>query len=343
MDGQQQVRISVDAMGGDHAPREVVRGAVAALRGMPGIDRIFLVGNREAIQNELDKCGAETDSRLVIVPATEVIEMGEAPAGAVRRKRDSSINRGIDQVKSGEADAFVSAGNTGAVVASATLKLRQISGVVRPAIAAVMPTRKKPVLLVDAGATTDCDPTLLTQFAVMGNIYAEAILGREKPVVGLLSIGGEESKGNDTTKKTFARISAIEDMRFRGNVEGHDLFLGDTDVVVCDGFVGNVVLKTSESIAHAIGFWLKEEFRRNPLRLFGALCLRGALQTLKRRLNPEFYGGAPLLGVRGVCIITHGSSSEVAIYHAIRVASESVHHHLSGAIEERIATLAQPE
>lgn len=334
------MRIVVDAMGGDHAPHQIVRGAVDAVRGMPEIDQICLVGDSAAIERELSACPSAPRDRLVVLHASEVIGMGEAPAGAVRRKRDSSINRGMDLVKNGEADAFVSAGNTGAVVASATLKLRMLNGVVRPAIAAVMPTRKHPMLLVDAGATTDCDAMLLTQFAVMGNVYAESILHRPNPVVGLLSIGGEESKGNDTTKKTFALLSAVKGLNFRGNVEGHDVFLGDTDVVVSDGFVGNVVLKTSESVAHAIGYWMKVEFKRNPLRLLGALCLRGALKSMKQRLDPELYGGAPLLGVRGVCIITHGSSSSLAIYHAIRVAAESVHHRLSGVIEERIAALS---
>lgn len=326
-------------MGGDHAPREVVRGVVDAVLGLKGIDHVFLVGDRAAIERELANCPAVAAKRLSIQHAAEIIEMGEAPASAVRRKRDSSINRAMDMVKSGKADAFVSAGNTGAVVASATIKLRLLNGVVRPAIAAVMPTRKEPMLLVDAGATTDCDATLLTQFAVMGNVYAESILGRDRPVIGLLSIGGEESKGNDITRKTFAKLGDIKDLNFRGNVEGHDLFLGETDVVVSDGFVGNVVLKTTESVAHAIGYWMKSEFKQNPLRLLGALCLKGALRTMKERLDPELYGGAPLLGVRGVCIITHGSSSARAIYHAVRVAAESIHHQLSGVIEQRIAAL----
>jgi glycerol-3-phosphate acyltransferase PlsX len=234
-------------------------------------------------------------------------------------------------VKDGEADAMVSAGNTGAVVVAATLKLRTLEGVERPAIAAVLPTLRDPLVLVDAGANIDCTPRLLVQFAVMGSVYSRVILGRPKPVVGLLSIGGEDIKGNEMTRETFKALSDCP-LNFRGNVEGHDVFRGETDVVVCDGFVGNIVLKTSESTAVAIAQWMKREMTASPVRILGAMLLRGALRSLKRRMDPEMYGGAPLLGVNGVCIITHGASSSRAIYHAIRVAAESVHHHLNQTI-----------
>ncbi|MDP6525148.1 MAG: phosphate acyltransferase PlsX [Kiritimatiellia bacterium] len=324
------MRIAVDAMGGDHAPRETVRGAVAAAKDLDGLSRVILVGDEKAINMELARCGGSCD-KIDIHHASEVVEMDESPALAIRRKKDSSIGRAVDLVKKGEADAVVSAGNTGAVVVAATLKLRTLEGIERPAIAAIMPTKDRPFVLVDAGANMDCSPKLISQFAIMGSVYSRVIMGQENPIVGLLSIGGEDIKGNEITKESFGLLSEL-DLNFRGNIEGHDLFEGETDVVVCDGFVGNVVLKTSESIAHAIGHWLKQEFTRNLVRKLGAGLLSGALRTMKHRLDPEMYGGAPLLGVKGVCIITHGASSYRAIFHAIRVAAESVHHHLNQVI-----------
>ena len=333
------MRIAVDAMGGDHAPAEIVKGAIDAATGLPGVSRVILVGQKDAIQRELDKAASVPDS-LVVHHASEVIGMDEAPAQAVRRKKDSSIGRAVDLVKEGEADAVVSAGNTGAVVVASTLKLRLLEGVIRPAIAVVMPTQGRPYALVDAGANIDCTAEMLVQFGAMGGEYARVILGKENPVVGLLSIGGEDIKGNEMTKETFKLLSS-SGLNFRGNVEGHDLFKGETDVVVCDGFVGNVVLKTSESVAVAIGHWMKQEFKQNPIRLLGVVLLSGALRSMKRRLDPETYGGALLLGVKGVCIITHGASSARAIYNAIRVASESVHHHLNDLIIEAVSKTVQ--
>jgi len=331
------MRIAVDAMGGDHAPREIVKGAVEAALRLPGLTRLLLVGDEPRIREELRLCGPIPE-KLEVRHATEVVDMGESPAQAIRKKKDSSVSRCVDMVKDGEADAAVSAGNTGAVVVAATLKLRLLEGVTRPAIATVMPTQDRPLVLLDAGANTDCDEALLAQFAVMGSVYSRVILRRQSPVVGLLSIGGEDVKGNEITKRAFGLISKAP-VNFRGNVEGHDLFRGETDVVVCDGFVGNVVLKTSESVAHAIGYWMKTDFRSNPVRLLGAMLLRGALKSMKRKMDPEMYGGAPLLGVRGVCIITHGASSATAIYHAVRVACEFVQEHLNDAIVREIAGL----
>ena len=324
------MRIAVDAMGGDHAPREIVKGAVKAARGLKGVSRIILVGDEQAIRKELALHGAIPDL-IEVMHASDVVAMDEAPAQAVRRKKDSSIGRAVDLVKAGEADAVVSAGNTGAVVVAATLKLRTLAHIERPAIATIMPTANRRAVLVDAGANTDCTPKMLTQFAVMGSVYARVILGQKSPVVGLLSIGGEASKGNEITKETF-RMLSDSPLNFCGNVEGHDLFEGHTDVVVCDGFVGNVVLKTCESTAKAMAHWLKQEFTRTPWRTLGALMLKGAVRDMKKKTDPELQGGAPLLGAKGVCIITHGSSSYRAIYHAIRVAAESVHHHLNEVI-----------
>lgn len=328
------MRIAVDAMGGDYAPLEIVKGAVEGANGLNGISRVILVGDQDAIRRDLDTCPGRKN-KIEILHASEVVGMNEAPALAVRRKRDSSIGRAIDLVKTGEAEAVVSAGNTGAAVVAATLKLRTLEGVERPAIAAVLPTTDRPFILIDAGANTDCSPGMLGEFAYMGSVYSRMILRQACPTVGLLSIGGEEIKGNEITKETYGLLSESS-LNFRGNVEGHDLFRGETDVVVCDGFVGNIVLKTSESTALAVARWTKQEFMKNPLRLAGVLLLAGALKAMKRRLDPEMYGGAPLLGVNGVCIITHGSSSAKAIYHALRVAGDSVHHHLNETIVEEI-------
>lgn len=333
------MRIAVDAMGGDYAPQEIVKGAVEAALRLPQVSKVFLVGDAEAVGRELKKHSGVPD-KLEVRHASEAVGMDELPAQAVRRKKDSSIGRAVDLVKDGEADAVVSAGNTGAVVVAATLKLRTLSGVERPAIAAVMPTRKAPFVLIDAGANIDSNAKLLAQFAVMGSVYSHEILGRARPIVGLLSIGGEASKGNETTKEAFKLLSNSH-LNFRGNVEGHDLFEGETDVVACDGFIGNIVLKTSESIAHAVGYWMKEEFRANPLRIIGASLLKGALKAMKKRMDPEMYGGAPLLGVNGVCIITHGASSWRAVFHAVRVACDSVHHQLNDLIINEIEKLGK--
>jgi glycerol-3-phosphate acyltransferase PlsX len=324
------MKIAVDAMGGDYAPHEIVAGAVEAACTIEGLETVFLVGDEQAIRAELSKQKHVPDC-IQIHHASEVVEMDEKPALAVRRKKDSSIGRAVDLVKSGEADAVVSAGNTGAAVAACQVKLRTLEGVERPAIAAVMPTVKTPFVLLDAGANIEATPEMLKQFAVMGSVYSRTILGNADPVVGVLSIGGEDIKGNDSTRGAVALIKETK-LNFRGNCEGHDLFEGDVDVVVCDGFIGNVVLKTTESVATAIGHWMKEEFKKHPIRIFGALLLTGALRSMKRRLDPEVYGGAPLLGVNGVCIITHGSSSSKAIFHAVRVAAESVHAHLNETI-----------
>lgn len=326
------MRIAIDAMGGDYAPEEIVAGAVDAANGMDGLTTLFLVGQEEAIRKELAKHG-KIPPKIVVRHAAETVGMEETPALAIRKKKDNSISRCMDMVKAGEADAAVSAGNTGAMVVAATLKLRTLEGIQRPAIATVIPTLGRPLVLIDAGANTDCTPDLLVEFAVMGSVYAREILGAKDPVVGLMSIGGEDTKGNEITKEAFRLLSAAP-VKFRGNVEGHDIFRGETDVIVCDGFVGNVVLKTSESVAHAIGAWLKKEFKANPIRLLGALLLKGALKSLKQRMDPELFGGAPLLGVNGVCIISHGSSSRTAIYHAVRVACEAVGHHVNEHIVE---------
>lgn len=329
------MRIAVDAMGGDFAPRAIVAGALEAAGALPGIERIILVGDEAAIRREY-AAHARVPETVEIVHAAESVGMEESPAQAIRRKKDNSVSRAIDLVKDGKADAMVSAGNTGAVVVAATLKLRTLPGVNRPAIATVMPTPEKPFILIDAGANTDCTPALLLQFAAMGHVYAREILGRPSPLVGLMSVGTEDTKGNEITKEAFRLLSESK-LNFKGNIEGHDLFKGEIDVVVCDGFVGNVILKTSESVAHAIGTWIKQEFRRTPIRLLGALLLTGAVRDMKAHVSPDLYGGAPLLGVNGVCIISHGASTPRAIFHAIRVARDSVNHKITHAISQTLS------
>ncbi len=335
------MRIAIDAMGGDFAPRETIKGAVEAARSLTGIEKLFLVGDESAIQAELALYG-KTPACIEIRHASEVIGMGEAPVLALRRKKDSSIMRAVKLVKQGEARAIFSAGNTGAAVAACALRLRTLHRVDRPAIATVIPSLKHPFVLLDAGATTDCTVDMLVEFAAMGNIYAKKILGVKNPTIGLLSVGEEEAKGNKFTKGAFQLLEKSP-LNFIGNVESHDLFEGKVDVAVCDGFVGNVVLKTSESVSHAMSQWLKESFSSSLIRKIGAGILKtsGAFKEIKEKVDPETYGGAPLLGVNGICIIGHGSSSFHAVYNAIRVAGKAIEQNLNQLIEDEIHQIFQ--
>jgi len=329
------MRISIDAMGGDFAPREIVAGTLRAAKSLKGIEKLFLVGDETAIKRQLKKHKGTLPSCIEIVHASEIVGMGESPAVAIRRKKDSSIARAIELVKDGKADAIFSAGNTGAAVAAATLKLRTLEGVDRPAIATIMPTPVDPFVLLDAGANPDSTPEMLQQYAVMGSIYSREILGVDNPSVGLLSIGEEAAKGNETTKKTFGLLQQSH-LNFVGNVESGDLYAGKVSVAVCDGFVGNVVLKTSEAVARMISNWLKTMFRANPLRMLGALLSSGVFKEMKSRADPANYGGAPLLGANGVVIIGHGSSNALATLNAIRVASEAIDHDVNHLIEAEL-------
>ena len=336
-------RIALDAMGGDNAPGEIVRGGVEAAVGLEDV-KVILVGVRELIDAELAKypkqvAKARKAGSLEVVHAPDVAEMDESPVQAVRKKKNCSINVAMRLVKEDRADAFVSAGNSGAVATSAILNLGRIRGVIRPAIATILPTRRpiRPLLLLDAGANMDCHPDWLVQFAIMGTVYSKAVLKRTKPLVGLLSIGTEDCKGNVLTKEAFPLLKAVKSIDFRGNVEGHDVFQGQTDVVVCDGFVGNVVLKTSESLAHAVGYFLKKECFKGISRIMGAILLKGAFKSLKQQLDPDIYGGAPLLGVPGAVIITHGSSTHKAIFHAVRIGVLAAKNDITGEIDRLIA------
>ena len=336
-------RVALDAMGGDNAPGEIVRGGVEAAVGLEDV-KVILVGQKDAIEAELAKYPKDVEKarkagQLDVVEATEVLEMDDEPARSVRAKKDCSINVAMRLVKEGKADAFVSAGNSGAVSASAIFNLGRIKGVHRPAIATVLPTRRpiRPALLLDAGANMDCHAEWLVQFAIMVSAYSNAVLKRTKPLVGLLSIGTEDCKGNEMTKATFPLLKDVKGIDFRGNVEGHDIFTGQTDVIVCDGFVGNAVLKTAESLVHAISYFLKKECFKGPSRIMGAILLKGAFKSLKQQLDPDIYGGAPLLGVPGAVIITHGSSSHKAIYHAVRVGANAARNDVTGLIAKQIA------
>ena len=317
-------------MGGDYAPKNTIEGAVLALKEFPFIEKLFLVGDGMAIGGELKRLNCK-DSRTEIFHASEVVSMKESGAKAVRHKKDASICRAVDLVKNGAAHALVSAGHTGAAVAAAVLKLRTLKGIERPAIACLLPTECNVFVLIDGGANPDSSPGNLVQFAIMGSVFSEHALGYRSPSVALMSIGEEDTKGNDVTKEAFKLLKA-SGLNFRGNIEGHDLFENPADVIVCDGFTGNVVLKTSEAIAHAIFSWLKHELFKNPVRSLGARLAEGAFRSIRKKTNYEEYGGMPLLGVNGVCIIAHGASSPLAIKNAIRAATESIKHEINPQI-----------
>ena len=329
-----RVRVAVDAMGGDQGAAVVVPGALDAAREFGSA--VILIGQEAEVHRRLP-AGATEGLNLTIVHAPEAVGMTESPSAALRRKKHSSIRVGLDLLKRGEVDAFVSAGNTGAVMATALVVLGPLPGVERPAIAIVIPTKTGRAVLLDAGANVDCKPRHLHQFAIMGSMYAQAVLGLPAPRVGLLSIGEEESKGNELTREAFKGLEEEPTIRFIGNVEGKDVFQGPVDVVVCDGFTGNVALKISEGVAEVVVAILKEELGGSVWSRAAALLLRRALRRVRRRLDYSEYGGAPLFGVDGVCIIAHGRSSPNAIKNAIRVAGECVTKQVIPHIREGIA------
>lgn len=329
------MRIVVDAMGGDGAPAVEVEGALAALaEGGPDLG-IRLVGDEARLRAELARVGAVDHPRLDIVHAPERIDMGEDPARQVRRKKGASIAVATRLLREGQADGLVSAGNTGAVVASSLLTLGRIAGVRRPGIATLLPSPTGGAVLLDVGANSDCTPQNLVQFAVMGAVFARRVLGREDPKVGLLNIGEESSKGNKLVQTTHPLL-AESPLNFVGNVEGRDIFRGGVDVVVCDGFVGNVVLKFSESVIHLMKHMVKEEIGDGLRNRLGALLLRPVFRSLSRQLDYEEYGGAPLLGIDGVVIIAHGSSTPRAIASAVRVAVRFARERINDFIRDEI-------
>jgi glycerol-3-phosphate acyltransferase PlsX len=310
------MKIAVDAMGGDHAPREIVRGAIQAFR-ENGFS-LILVGQEPRIREELALIGF-SGTGVEIVHASEVVEMCDIPGVALKKKKDSSIRVGISLVAEGKADTFVSAGNSGAVMVGGLLILKKVPGVDRPAITATIPTPHGPIVLIDAGANVDCKAAHLLQFAFMGEVYARKFLGIPKPRIAVVSNGEEDSKGTDVTRETCELIRQAG-LRFAGNAEGRDFFSGKADVFVCDGFVGNVAVKTMEGMAQAFGPFLKTEIDKSLLAKAGVVLARGAIRSLRKRLDYAEYGGAPLLGVRGGVMICHGSSDQRAIKNAIRAA-----------------------
>jgi glycerol-3-phosphate acyltransferase PlsX len=324
--------IALDALGGDHAPRPEVEGAVRAARTL-GV-KVLLVGQGDLVKAELVKHDGYRDLPIEIVHASERITMHDAPAKAARAKKDSSMHIGSRLVAEGLAHGFVTAGNTGACMAIAKMVQGKIRGVDRPAIAGVMPTRTgKPVVVVDVGANVDCDAGMLAQFAVMGEIYSRVVLRIDRPRVGLLSIGEEEHKGNELTKEAIPLLKSLP-LNFIGNVEGGDLFTGDVDVVVCDGFVGNVALKVGEGVADLITGMLRESLAATVTRKIGYMLSRAAYSDFRKRTDYSEYGGAALLGVNGVCIICHGRSNANAIKNAIRVAADYSSGNINHQIEQ---------
>jgi len=329
------MKIALDAMGGDFGPPNLVGGAVMALLEYPQIEKLFLVGDTPQIEAELKKLKCN-DRRIEIVHSTQVVAMSDGAVDSVRRKKDSSVSRAVDLVKKGEAAAIVSAGHTGAAVAATTIKLRTLPGIDRPGIAAVIPSETNIFVLIDAGANSDAKPEHLLQYGIMGSVYSRHVLGYQNPSIGLMSIGGEDVKGTDLTKEVFKMLKRSA-LNFRGNIEGHDLFAHPVEVVVCDGFVGNVILKTCESVGDAIFKWLKHELVKSKVRMAGAFLAQKAFQAIKKRVNYEEYGGSPLLGVNGICIIAHGASTPLAIKNALRVAAESIEQQVNPHIIEEIS------
>jgi glycerol-3-phosphate acyltransferase PlsX len=329
------MRIAVDVMGGDHGCGVIIAGVKAALLENKDITTIYLVGNKADIHAALPPRGFR-DHRVRIIHATEVIAMEDKPVIALRKKKDSSIGRAAELVHDGAADALISLGNTGGIFAAGTFKVGRIPGVDRGCIATVIPRLGNEFVLLDAGANTECKPLHLAQFAVMGNVYCREILKHKNPRVGILSNGTEDSKGNDLTLEAFKLCKKL-DLNFIGNVEGHDLFKDHVDVVVCDGFVGNIVLKTIESLAVGMFSMLKRELMRNTQRKLGAYLAKDAFQAIRRRMDPEVYGGAPMLGFNGIVFKSHASARERAVASVIRVTCNAVKNHINQTIARDIA------
>jgi len=326
------MKIVVDAMGGDHAPRVVVEGAIAAAKEYNA--EIILVGDKAQVEPLLKKY-KYSGGNISLHHAPEVIGMSESAATSIRRKRNSSIVVGMELVKNGEAGAFFSAGNTGAVVCAGVLGLGLLPGIERPGIAIIAPTVKGPALIIDVGANIDAKPLHLFQYGIMADVYFQYILNHAHPTIGILSIGEEESKGTDIVKET-RELFEKSSLNFIGNVEGKDLFSGKTDIIVCDGFVGNVALKVTESVVATMQVFLKRHILSSALGKLGALLLKPSFARFKKELDYAEYGGAPLLGVNGVVIIGHGRSNPKAIKNAIRVAKEEVDRQFTEKILEAI-------
>jgi glycerol-3-phosphate acyltransferase PlsX len=335
-----EIVIAVDAMGSDRAPKPEIEGALLAARHYPGV-KVLLVGPENQLRQELAGHPSASRMDVDVVNATEVITKHEKPVQAVRAKKDSSMLVGLRLVKDKKAVGFVTAGNTGAAMTAAKMVLGTLPGVDRPALANVFPTsagKHKPAILIDVGANVDSKPQNLAQFAIMGEIYCRAIFGTSKPTVGLLSVGEEEGKGNELTRQAFALLKELP-INFVGNVEGRDLYNGRVDVIACDGFVGNVALKISEGLVEAVRSLLRDSLTSTITSKVGALLARKAFTNFGRKLDYSEYGGAPLLGIKGVAIVGHGASNANAIKNAIRVAKQYHESGINSRIEEGLARL----
>ena len=340
------IKISIDCMGGDHGPTVTVAAALSFANREPDVE-FFLVGQEAIIQAELSKLGARNHPRMSIVNATEVVEMDDPIEVALRRKKDSSMRVAITQVKDGHAQACVSAGNTGALMAVSRYVLKTMPGVDRPAICSILPNQKNlPTYMLDLGANVDCEPVHLHQFAIMGSALVAALEGKAKPSIGLLNVGEEDIKGNDVVKKTAQLLRADHErglLNFYGNVEGNDIFEGTTDIVVCDGFVGNVTLKAAEGMGRFVKTTLTQAFRSNPLNMLGALIARGALKSISSTMNPSNYNGGSLLGLRGIVFKSHGSADKYSYEWAIQRAFDAAKNDVLSRISISMAELMPVE
>ena len=336
------MKVAVDVMGGDHGCITMIRGVKEALVLDPAIQKVFLVGDQNQIAAGIAS-ERVNDPRVTIFHASEVLTMEDKPVEGLRKKRDCSILRGVELIRDGEADAVISPGNTGGIVAASTIRLRTLQGVDRPGIATIIPSSEREFVLIDSGANPDCKPQHFLQYAIMGSAYCTKVLGRENPRVGILSNGTEEIKGTELTREAL-KLCKRAPINFVGYVEGHDLFADAVEVVVADGFVGNIVLKTCESMGKAVLGLLKRELSASPIRKLGVLLAREGFRNIKRRMDPEAYGGAPLLGVNGNVIKVHGSAGVKAVRNAMRQCGDSVRHGLNELIVKEIAKVdALPE
>lgn len=336
------IKISIDCMGGDHGPSVTIPAAISFVESEPDAE-LILVGLEDQLLAELKKHKASEHPRLSVVNATEVVTMDDSLEVALRRKKDSSMRVAINMVKQGQADACVSAGNTGALMAISRYVLKTIPGVDRPAICSILPNQKDgPTYMLDLGANVDCEPQHLHQFALMGSALVSAMEGKSRPTVGLLNVGEEDIKGNDIVKQTAVLLRADHErgtLNFYGNVEGNDIFKGTTDIVVCDGFVGNVTLKASEGLGRFVKSVLTTEFKRNPLTMLGALIARSALKAISQRLNPSRYNGGSLLGLRGLVFKSHGGADAYGYQWAIKRAFDAAKYDVLARISTKIADL----
>ncbi len=329
------MRLAVDVMGGDQGPAELLHGIRLGLAADSSITELRVVGPEDQLRTLAREAGLD-DPRVVFHQAGEVLTMEDDPALAVRRKKDSSLMRALELIREQATDAVISSGNTGALVAGATVRVGRLEGVRRPSLACIMPSRTGAFVLLDGGANPDCTPEILLQFAVMGSVYYKAMLGIDHPRVGVLSNGIEESKGTDLTRATLALIRKTS-LNCVGYSEGSDLFKGTVEVGVCDGFVGNLILKTAEGLGQTVGYLLRTELTANPLRKAGALLASGGLRRIKERMNPETYGGAPVLGLRGSVVKIHGSAKRLALKNAILQSARAVNQRLNDEIVREIA------